>query len=188
MTVGSVLLGVALLIVVGLVVMRPFLTRYALREKNVGRREALQAQKEAVLERIRELDFDNETGKLPDDEYERQRQQLLAEAAGILQRLDALAPAATNSGNGSQDVQDEVEAAISRLRKAPSSPSAGSADDIEAAVKQLRRQPTAANGPQSPETVRDRSDRSTHSQYCSQCGQPRDADDKFCAYCGHQFS
>lgn len=187
MTVGSVLLGVALLVVVGVVVMRPFLTRHLQREKIVGRREALQAQKEAVLERIRELDFDNETGKVPDEEYESQRRQLLAEAAGILERLDALAPAATASGNGSEDVEDEVEAAISRLRKAPST-SAGSADEIEAAVRQLRRQPAVANGPQSPETISEGSGGGDAGNFCSQCGRPRDADDKFCAYCGHQFS
>lgn len=188
MTIGSILLGIALLVVVGLVVLRPFLARQVQQTRGMSRREALQAQKEAVLDRIRELDFDNETGKLPDDEYQRRRRQLLAEAAEILRRLDSLPLAVAPSGNGTQDAEDEIEAAVNALRRVPSPP-AGSADDIEAAVKQLRQQRAAAtNGPQSPQVVRDSGDGREAGRYCSQCGRPRDAGDRFCAYCGHRFS
>ena len=46
------------------------------------------AQKEAILNQIRDLDFDHQTGKLPEDIDEQQRTQLLPLAAGVLQELD----------------------------------------------------------------------------------------------------
>jgi len=109
MTIGSILLGLALLILVALFVARPFLQRQTSANVPKTSRQHLLAQKEAILTEIQSLDFDYETGKVPAEIYEPQRAEMVAEAAVVLQQLDALPPIET--------VDDEIEAAIAQLRQ-----------------------------------------------------------------------
>jgi hypothetical protein len=88
-TPGAILLGLALLILVLLFLARPFLLHRA-QEARPTTREALYARKNAYLEQIADLDFDHETGKVPDNIYQQERQQLLIQAAIILRQLDSL--------------------------------------------------------------------------------------------------
>jgi hypothetical protein len=164
MTVGSILLAVALLILVGLFILRPLLVAPAAAER-LSERQALEAQKEVVLERIRALDFDHETEKVPEEEYEKRRGRLVAEAAHILQQLDKLAPVPATNGAAAR-VDDDIEAAIARLRGREDGDDVAEID-IEAAVAQVRRRSGNANDGQAP---------------------TRDAADKFCAYCGNHFA
>lgn len=54
---------------------------------------ALFARKRAVLEGLRELDFDHEAGKLSDEDHARERERLRAEARDALRSIDqALGP------------------------------------------------------------------------------------------------
>lgn len=162
MTPGSILLGVALLGVVVLILARPFIVPRRPRG-SVTARQALLAQKERLLERIRELDFDYETAKIPPDVYEPQRASLLAEAAAVLQQLDALTDGTSAEPQPvSADVDAEIEAAIARLRQ------------------QAAGQPAAA-------AAAARSNGHKKGGFCPQCGQPTDANDKFCAACGHKL-
>lgn len=196
MTIGSVLLGIALLTVVGLFLARPFLRPPVTQRRDFSNREALEAQKEAILTQIRELDFDHETGKVPQEEYESLRPRLLTEAAVVLKELDALQPVAS-----SPTAPEDMEAAIARLRKKtdkarPTSSgleSTTSRDEIEAAVSKLRQQRVAAatgNG-QSTSTsggvTTATASAKKRAGFCSQCGEARESDDKFCAHCGHAF-
>ena len=77
----------------------------------VSQRQELLARKGAILEAIRALDFDHDTGKLPDEEYERQRAALMSEAAVTLKALDELP---TGSVDG--DVYAQIDEAVSRIR------------------------------------------------------------------------
>lgn len=168
MTIGSILLGLALLVAVGLFVTRPLFARTPHRRRRMNEYQALQAQKEAILVEIRALDFDFETGKVPEEEYRSLREAYVSEAADLLMQLDVLdetfleaEPAATPE-RAVRPADDEIEAAIARRRAkvatAPSEPKKASQDG------QL-----AGGG------------------FCPQCGQPADADDRFCAHCGHQL-
>jgi ribosomal protein L32 len=158
-------------------------------------REALQAQKDALVEQIRILDFEHETAKMPDDEYERQRTQLLREAAFILKRLDALVPASVEATNGSAARADrEIEAAIAALRD-PSLDvaSLASASDaqIEAAVQRMRAEKPEGGASRRHSTNGDAQPAAkpqVAARFCPQCGNRRDPHDKFCAYCGFHFA
>lgn len=197
MTTGSILLGVALLVAVGLFVARPFLRPATIRRTDFSSRQALEAQKEATLAQIRELDFDHETGKVPEEEYQTLRQKLLAEAASIFKELDALQPAVRRS-----EAADDMEAAIARLRKKAGTATTETAalepataeEDIEAAVARLRRQPVAsAMGNGQKASTRGGATTATgpstkRAGFCPQCGEARDSDDRFCAFCGHAFA
>ncbi|MFW5941071.1 MAG: zinc ribbon domain-containing protein [Chloroflexota bacterium] len=189
---GSILLGVALVLVVALILARPFFVAHYRRQEALTEREALEAQKDALLVQIRELDFDHETGKLPEDVHKQRRAELVAEAAAVLQQLDDLEPE-TEQGEASEEgtvpvrTDEEIEAAVARLRRVrAAAPVAegGGPDEIEAAVARLRRKPAEGNGAAEEEQAT----AEKGARYCPQCGQPRDAGDKFCAYCGHHFS
>jgi hypothetical protein len=123
----------------------------------------LATQKEALLVHIQALDFDFETGKIPEQDYQAQRAELVAEATAVLKQLDALPEFSPDdfpshaAGRGTRDA--EIEAAIARQRRArsaegPPAPAAGNG---------------TGNG---------------RGRFCPVCGEPTDPDDKFCAHCG----
>jgi len=103
MTTGSILIGIALFLIVGLFIARPFLTPAPPAEV-VTEREMLEAEKEALLARIRALDFDAETGKQDSKEWEGEREFLLEKAADVLKKLDE-----------TEDVDAAIEAAIAKI-------------------------------------------------------------------------
>lgn len=167
-TPGAILLGIALLILVLLFVARPFLLRRA-QEAASTTREALQAQKEAYMGQIADLDFDHETGKVPHNIYEQERRQLLIQAALILRQLDTLgngrnahaqptAPDAATQSVVIQSVEAQIEQAILELRQQRST--------------SARPTPTPNGGSQA---------------YCPHCARPVKPSDNFCRSCGHSL-
>ncbi|MEW5986547.1 MAG: zinc ribbon domain-containing protein [Chloroflexota bacterium] len=209
MTIGSVLLSVGLLLLVGLFVARPLLSgrEEGDNDERPDGRQALLAQKEALLTTIRDLDFDHDTGKIPDDEHHRRRTQLTLEAAAILEQLDeqvagsrwqaasvaqaaglpvgvaqaAGLPVAGEIQNPKSKIQNqvdaEIEAAVSRLRRASVD------EEIEAAVSHLRQRPVAALATAPVANCRS----SGAVNFCPQCGRRVDPQDRFCAYCGEKL-
>ena len=109
MAIGSILLGLALLIVAGLYLARPLLTVQPESKTYLTRRQQLEEEKEIYLAEIRALDFDHETGKVPPEVYEQQRAQLLSEAAAVLKALDEM-----SAEDG--DVYSQIEAAVAERR------------------------------------------------------------------------
>ena len=111
MDIASILLGLALLIVVGLFVGKPFLTDSA-PKRPLSTKQQLLARKETLMNDLRELEFDHDTNKIPDDVYEFQRTALVKETAVILKQLD--------SPKDTQAVDDDIEAAIARAKSGKS--------------------------------------------------------------------
>ena len=103
MTTGSILVGIALLLIVGLFIARPFLIPSP-PPKVISEREMLEAEKEALLVRIRALDFDAETGKQAAEEWEGEREFLMQKATEVLKQLDE-----------TEDVDAAIEAAIAKI-------------------------------------------------------------------------
>lgn len=111
MTLGSIFLSVALLVLVGVFIARPVLIRqFTPAPKVTTLHQTLLAQKESLLAQVRILDFDFETGKLPEGVYKPQRQALIVQAAGVLQELDQ---------QSDQGADIAIEAAIAALRQTP---------------------------------------------------------------------
>ena len=59
-------------------------------DASVFERERLEAAREAKYREIRELEMDQRTGKLSDEDFEALDRQLRAEAVAILREIDAL--------------------------------------------------------------------------------------------------
>jgi hypothetical protein len=156
----AILLALALLILVGVFVTRPLWLSRAVEDLDqpLSRQEALEAEKAALLDEIRALDFDYETGKIPEAVYQQQRQQTVQQAAAILQQLDELVETPTEAPAGiPEEIDREIEAAVARLRQTAAVPAPAG---LVPAVSQ---------------------------RFCPQCGERRDAGDRFCAYCGNPF-
>lgn len=181
-TAGSLLLGLALGLVVVLFLLRPFLRQTDPNFETEEQIESLLAQKEALVQDLRSLDNDMEAGKVASELYAHDRPLLMRRAALVLQQLDRLgyheaAEATvlpTSPGASDLTLDDQIEAAVLRLRNPAQSDAA-----IEAAVLALRH-PTASAGSVDtiPNTI----------PHCPQCGQTVDADDRFCANCGHSLT
>ena len=172
MTIGSILLGLALLVIVGLFVTRPLFVRDPHRRRRMSERQALQAQKEAVLVEISSLDFDYETGKVQEADYREQREAYIAEATELLMRIDELDEAYLKTADEAEpDQQPEQEY-----------------DAIEAAIARRRAKTKPAPAPESSIPASDSVGENGRRNFCPQCGQPADAGDRFCAHCGHQLA
>ncbi len=157
MTTGSILIGIALLLAVGLFLARPLLQASQHKQKRLSHRQSLMAKKEAILDQIRDLDFDHDTGKMPDEIYQYQRAHLMESAADVLRDLEQPDSSAPLPDAVEDDTDAAIEAAVTRLRQGKS-PSP-------------RPAPAKSKG----------------GGFCPNCGHAFDAGDKFCVSCGRKL-
>ena len=174
MDIGSILLGLALLVVIAFVVARPLLEHASVTDTPTSPAEQLLAQREQVLTQLRDLDFDHAMSKINEVDYAAQRAQLVAQGVALLKQLDALGAPPAAQAAGAPD--DEIEAAVARRRGRSTLPakSEGLEAQIEARVAARRAGPPAAsNKPAQTDVV-----------FCGQCGTQAQPGDRFCARCG----
>jgi hypothetical protein len=191
MDVPSLFLVLAVALLVGMFVSRPFTNRRKADEKlilpaaeeNEIRRSALLAERDRILVALQDLEFDYTLGKIPADTYPVQRTELLTSGAAVLRQLDELAGTTTTSSAESR-LEEAVAArradAVVRLAQQAEAvpagfpvpagvrrPPAAGEDDIEALVAARRqaRQEKAGG-------------------FCPKCGRPVAKSDKFCSRCG----
>ena len=108
--IGALLLVLAVALVVGLFVSRPFLRRETpLMTDDLSRqqeldheRSSLLAERDRVLNALHELDFDYALGKVPQEDYPEQRAILLHRGAEVLRQLDALGQGDGICGGGGE--------------------------------------------------------------------------------------
>ena len=182
MDIGSLLLGFALLLGVAFAVVRPLIEKQGLKEKRLGAVEALAAQRDMLLNALRDLDFDHATGKIADEDYAPQRARLAAEGAAVLKQLDTL--------RVTPRAEDKAGPAVHARRQAP----ANVDDPVEAAVAARRRSPVVESivchhcsaSAQTADKFCPRCGAAAQavSAACPECGRAVRPDDKFCAGCG----
>ena len=103
MTIGALLVGLALLILIASIVLRPLTQRG--RPDETAPREDRSARLEAVLAALRDLDFDHQTGKISEQDHAPARASLLAQAAEAMARA---------SGPPMEDILEERVGEIRR--------------------------------------------------------------------------
>ncbi|MFN2188653.1 MAG: zinc-ribbon domain-containing protein [Candidatus Promineifilaceae bacterium] len=173
MTIGSILLGLALLVLVGMYIARPILTPSVQAQPRESRYKELVLAKESALIQIRNLDFDFQTGKIPEDLYEPQRAALVEEAAAILKEIDGYEQAAmSGAAAGTVELKSEPEPADIDA-------------DIEEAVRRIRQSHRAPSTvPPVGKPLSAGSSPGGETSFCPQCGEPAEPDDNFCVNCG----
>jgi rRNA maturation endonuclease Nob1 len=110
MGIGTILIGLALLIIVGVVIVSPLLEQRRPAIMPPTPREALELERESTLRAIREIDLDYRTHKLNEEDYKALRMQQVAHGAQVLRELDDL--------KGEQDIDTEIESQVAALRQA----------------------------------------------------------------------
>ena len=174
MDLGSIMLIASLGIVVCILLSRPFVLKPAggsdvyIRkafESDEHQRSYLLAEKERIITAIRELDFDNQLGKIPQADYPAQRMELLQMGAEVLRKLDDLEGKVPDEHNG-QEIEDVVNARKRDL-KGIDTLSAEENDELEEMI-----------------AVHRNSHKEKAAGFCPGCGKPIQKSDKFCPRCG----
>ena len=186
MDLGSIFLILALLTLVGLFVSRPFFeqrkpsvnTRLNAREKQ--KLSTLLADRDRIINSLRELDFDHSVGKIPEEDYPAQRTLLLQQGADVLRQLDEfqVSPQTVETAlpvEAVETAEARIETAIATRRSAVSSaPSIENGngyaeidDNVEVLIAARRRA---------------RHEKSAG--FCPKCGNPVQNSDRFCTKCG----
>ncbi len=170
MELGAIFLILAVVILVGLFVARPFMESRRIGVVSAEEHElsSLLAERDRMITALQELDFDHTLGKIPSEDYPTMRAQLLQHAASALRRLDELQP---QKASAPADAESRVEAAIAARRAdaaiQPTAEKAVSDDEIEeliAARRSVRKEKSGG--------------------FCPNCGKPVLRSDRFCPHCG----
>lgn len=161
---GALLVMLALLVVVGLVIARPFLderhkTQTVAEGAGEGASEDVRQRRRLLLQALRDLEFDHATGKVSDEDYQVMRAQYMLEIA----RLEREASAAAEP-----EADAEHEAA---------------APDLDAVIEQLVRARREATSPAQRACPRCGHLVNARDKFCSMCGAPLAAPQN-CANCG----
>ena len=133
----------------------------------------LLGRKDAILQSIKDLEFDYRVGKMSQEDYERIDQRLRRQAIGLIQQIEKLAPA-------SASLDDELESIIAQFRQTTAAPATAIAAPatVSSAVERTPLKAPALKASSPARTVAEAT------RFCTECGKPVDAGHKFCAYCG----
>ena len=170
MDIGALFLTLAVATLVAMYLGQPYLER---RTKLVSEKEFehshLLAERDRYINALRELDFDYDLGKIPEDEYPAQRANLLQKGADALRKLDEYEGAKDTSA------EDRLEAVVAARRAdstaapvaADAAPTMNADDELESLIAARRSKRKAKSG-----------------GFCPNCGHAVLAKDKFCTNCG----
>lgn len=130
----TLILGLIIVVLSLVFVAWPFLglgrerTAAAEKSKLNGEMERLVAEREAIYAVIRDLDFDYETGKLTDEDYQQQRETWVARGVAVLKAIDSLKQGLQDAdgledydiqrpGHTDADLDAQIEAAVAARRR-----------------------------------------------------------------------
>ncbi len=155
----------------------------------------LLSRKDVVLRAIKDLEFDRNVGKLEEVDFVRFNQSLSRQALGLMQQIEKIAPTSSQHDDAlEQEIArlrkttdrkagDTLEQEIARLRKTPERQPAARSAPVQVAasgaakVEPAKKVVTHTNGA-SPAAVANKP------KFCTECGEPVNANHKFCANCG----
>jgi hypothetical protein len=165
--IGSLILLVILIVLVVLFVVQPLTGRPRPKAEDSQVLSTLLAERDRILNLLKELDFDASLGKIPAETYPAQRLSLVQQGAEILRKIDQLAPVSVALPAIPAGKDDRVEAILSARRAIHSAGAVKVDDKVERLL--VSRRKTGAGKP---------------GMFCSQCGKPLVPSDRFCPNCG----
>jgi hypothetical protein len=117
MTLGSLLLFLALLIIVSLVVARPLIEGGLDEAPAEDRKSHWLAERERILDALAELDADWQLGKIPKEIYYSQRQQLITKGAEAIEEIEKEERVGKRRTGKATQSADELENMIAAYRR-----------------------------------------------------------------------
>ncbi|MEZ4663119.1 MAG: zinc ribbon domain-containing protein [Caldilineaceae bacterium] len=121
-------------------------------------------RKDAVLQSIKELEFDLHTRKISDADFQLLNTRLRHQAIGLMRQIDKVAPEMT-------ELEEALEKEILQLRR------------VDGEVVHIAHKNGKAPQASPKKAVAKEAD-ATPDRFCRQCGARVNADDRFCAKCG----
>lgn len=170
MDIGALFLTLAVTTLVAMYLAQPFLER---RTTIVSAEESelshLLAERDRYINALKELDFDYDMGKVPEEEYPTQRASLLKKGTEALRKIDEY------KGAKATNAEDRLEAVIAARRAdatetdvvPEAAPTMNADDEIESLIAARRAKRKAKS-----------------SGFCPNCGHAILETDKFCTNCG----
>ena len=114
MDIGSILIGLAILFLVGAYIGQPLIVKGGRKVTQEDRKlSELQAQRDRILNRLQELDMDFAMGKVPETDYQMERSGLMQTGADTLKAIDEVTGGISVPVN---KAEDDIEAAVARIR------------------------------------------------------------------------
>ncbi len=164
MDIGALFILLALVIVIAMYLAQPYMERsVVLVSAEELELSALFAKRDQAISSLKELEFDNSLGKVPEEDYPRQREELMKEGAEAMRQIDEFKA----SGITISENENQLENAIAerRIESTPTDDAIG--DDLESMISARRSKRKKKSG-----------------GFCPNCGHPLLSEDKFCTSCG----
>ena len=139
--------------------------RFELLDQDLRRVEELAARKSALVQMLREIEFDHQTHKISDEDFAELKRGYERQAVRVMRELDAL-----RGGTGWEAAVDGELAR--RLEALP----AGRADAPKSALAHPPEEPALDDEPAADGVV------------CPSCHKRMEPDARFCSQCGYAFS
>jgi hypothetical protein len=176
MDIGSIFLILALMVLVILIVTRPFFEHKTVLVTNEEHEHSfLLAEQDRILDALTELDFDYSLGKIPEEEYPLQRGILLKKGSEVLRQLEQFQ--GLKASKTTRKTHDKLEAWV-----AEGSVQSGSSQPVKTARRE---------DPEDELEVliasRRRSRQEKSAGFCPKCGGPLQKSDSFCPKCGERL-
>ena len=166
MTYLLIVLGIAFSVLMLLQIVAPFFSsrkdqlRFEILDEDLRKIEALASRKVALVQTLRDLEYDFETAKITEEDYLKFKRSCERQAVGVMRRLDAI--------HGGRDWEDVIEKALQDRLQDP---------DLEI--------PSASPGPAPLTCHQCGTPLDEDDLFCSKCGtpvsnstdEPRDSDD-----------
>lgn len=192
MDLGSILVILALSLLVGWYVSRPFFERHLAPEIDKvdpaeHERSSLMAERDRILNALQELDFDAALGKIPDEDYPTQRAMLMKRGADILRKLDAMHVIEGGALAGDGAAETRLEAAIA-ARRADAVRRAGNGHSFANGRSAAPALVKVDDELESILAERRRARQEKAAGFCPKCGKPVQKSDRFCPKCGGKIS
>ena len=117
MDLGSILIILALVLLTATFIAQPLIEQKSICGTEEDRRlSTLQTERDRVLDALQELDMDHAMGKVLLDDYQMQREVLLARGANILKTMDGLDVAMDDSPR-EKGLKAKLDNSVARLRR-----------------------------------------------------------------------
>ena len=124
MELGSILIGLSLVILAGAYIARPLIEQGVDSISSADfELSSMQAEQDRILALIEELEMDHAIGKILDEDYQAERAWLMQQGAENLKRIDAfqLSLGAPESPRTlASSLEDELEVSVAKLRSGAS--------------------------------------------------------------------
>jgi hypothetical protein len=178
---GTIFLFLALLVPVGLFIARPLMERRSISVSDEEQAlSELMAERDRLLDAIQELDMDKTMGKIPEDVYPAQRNDLLLRGAEVLRKIDNFQEYTQAEG---PDIQ--LEAAIAARRAESDTPTDPEpVPDPEPVLERVLAGSFEDDQLEDLIAARRTAHAGKAAGFCHQCGTAVQKNDRFCSNCG----